>query len=102
MQSFIPITYQKNATHEIYKNQKHKYQFRKHSAQKKNTIFCNFKIGDKEYVLEHNKDENIEIEISFLLDFLADDKITKTLIKKGMEKRARKWRQTHFVGSKSA
>ena len=64
-------------------NQKHKYQFRKHSAQKKNTIFCNFKIGDKEYVLEHNKDENIEIEI---MQFIQKNNITGISAKSILEK----------------
>ena len=48
-------------------NQKPKYQFRKHITQKKNNIFYNFKIEEKEYTLEHNPDENIEIEIMQLM-----------------------------------
>jgi len=64
-------------------NQKHKYQFRKHSAQKKNTIFYNFKIEDKEYVLEHNKDENIEIEI---MQFIQKNNITGISAKSILEK----------------
>ena len=48
-------------------NQKHKYQFKKHETQKKRNIFYNFKIGEKEYILEHNPYENIEIEIMQLM-----------------------------------
>ena len=48
-------------------NLKPKYQFRKHIPQKKNNIVYNFKIEDKEYELEHNTDENIEIEIMQLI-----------------------------------
>ena len=48
-------------------NQKPKYQFRKHISQKKNNIIYNFKIDEKEYALEHNPDENIEIEIMQLM-----------------------------------
>ena len=47
--------------------QKPKYQFRKHISQKKNNIIYNFKIDEKEYALEHNPDENIEIEIMQLM-----------------------------------
>ena len=49
------------------KNQKHKYQFRKHTPPKKNNIIYNFKIEEKEYILEHNPEENIEIEIMQLM-----------------------------------
>ena len=48
-------------------NQKHKYQFRKHTPQRKNNINYNFKIEEKEYILEHNPEENIEIEIMQLM-----------------------------------
>ena len=48
-------------------NQKPKYQFKKHIPQKKSNIFYNFKINEKEYVLEHKSDENIEIEIMQLM-----------------------------------
>ena len=48
-------------------NQKPKYQFKKHTPQKKNIIIYNFKIDDKEYILEHNTDENIENEIIQLI-----------------------------------
>ena len=47
--------------------QKPKYQFRKHIPQKKNVIIYNFEIDDKEYILEHNVEENIEIEIMQLI-----------------------------------
>ena len=44
-----------------------KYQLRKHTPQKKNNILYNFMINDKEYTLEHNPEENIEIEIIKLI-----------------------------------
>jgi len=44
-----------------------KYQLRKHTPQKKNSILYNFMINDKEYTLEHNPEENIEIEIMKLI-----------------------------------
>ena len=50
-----------------FENQKHKYQFRKHTPQKKNIIIHTFKIEEKEYILEHNPEENIEIEIMQLI-----------------------------------
>lgn len=48
-------------------NKKIKYQFRKHTPPKKNNVIYNFKIEEKEYILEHNPEENIEIEIMQLI-----------------------------------
>ena len=64
-------------------NQKPKYQFRKHIPQKKNNVFYNFKIEDKEYVLEHNLDENIEIEI---MQLIQKNNITGISVKSILEK----------------
>ena len=46
---------------------KPKYESRKYVPQKKNIIIYNFLINDKEYALEHNPEENIEIEIMQLI-----------------------------------
>ena len=64
-------------------NQKPKYQFRKHIPQKKNNVFYNFKIEDKAYVLEHNLDENIEIEI---MQLIQKNNITGISVKSILEK----------------
>ena len=56
-----------NNKEKIEQVQKPKYQFRKHTPQKKNIIMYNFSIDDKEYILEHNVEENIEIEIMQLI-----------------------------------
>ena len=63
--------------------QKPKYQFRKHTPQKKNVIIYNFVIDDKEYILEHNVEENIEIEILQLIqkNNLAGES-TKSILEK--------------------
>jgi hypothetical protein len=64
-------------------NLKHKFQFRKHIPQKKNNIVYNFKIEDKEYELEHNTDENIEIEI---MQLIQKNNITGISVKSILEK----------------
>ena len=64
-------------------NLKPKYQFRKHIPQKKNNIVYNFKIEDKEYELEHNTDENIEIEI---MQLIQKNNITGISVKTILEK----------------
>ena len=43
------------------------YQLRKHTPQKKKIILYNFMINGKEFTLEHNPEENIEIEIMKLI-----------------------------------
>ena len=63
--------------------QKPKYQFRKHISQKKNNIIYNFKIDEKEYALEHNPDENIEIEI---MQLMQKNNITGISVKSILEK----------------
>ena len=64
-------------------NQKHKYQFKKHTPQKKSNICYNFKIEEKEYTLEHNPDENIEIEI---MQLMQKNNITGIGVKSILEK----------------
>ena len=64
-------------------NQKHKYQFKKHTPQKKSNICYNFKIDEKEYTLEHNPDENIEIEI---MQLMQKNNITGIGVKSILEK----------------
>jgi hypothetical protein len=63
--------------------QKPKYQFRKHTPQKKNVIMYNFVIDDKEYILEHNVEENIEIEI---LQLIQKNNLTGISAKSILEK----------------
>ena len=63
--------------------QKPKYQFRKHTPQKKNVIRYNFTIDDKEYILEHNVEENIEIEI---LQLIQKNNLTGITTKSILEK----------------
>ena len=63
--------------------QKPKYQFRKHTPQKKNVIMYNFTIDDKEYALEHNAEENIEIEI---LQLIQKNNLTGISAKSILEK----------------
>ena len=63
--------------------QKPKYQFRKHTPQKKNAIMYNFVIDDKEYILEHNIEENIEIEI---LQLIQKNNLTGISAKSILEK----------------
>ena len=63
--------------------QKPKYQFRKHTPQKKNVIRYNFTIDDKEYILEHNVEENIEMEI---LQLIQKNNLTGITTKSILEK----------------
>ena len=64
-------------------NQKHKFQFRKHTPQKKNIVCYNFKIENKEYTLEHNQGDNIEIEI---MQFMQKNNIIGISAKSILEK----------------
>ena len=65
------------------KNKKDKFVPNNYNIQNKNIICYNFKIDEKEYILEHNIDENIEIEI---MKFIQKNNINEKRVKSILEK----------------